>query len=90
MAANAHLIRTKLSVDPDIAAAMTRYEALDRAMLRDDVLSKRPDILLVEAKPTQPFDWLAWARADPQLAATLDDYDLVKQIDDVQIWRRSR
>jgi hypothetical protein len=90
MAANARLIRTKLSADPDLAAAMIRYETLDRAMLRDDVLSKRPDILLVEAKPTQPFDWLAWARADPQLAATLDDYDLVKQIDDVQIWRRGR
>ena len=57
-------------------------------MLRDDLLAKRPDILLVEAKPTEAFDWLAWARTDPQLAAALDDYGLVKQIDDVQIWRR--
>jgi hypothetical protein len=90
MAANAHRIRTELGVSPDVAAKMARYEMLDRMMLRDDVLSKRPDILLVEAKPTQPFDWLAWARADPQLAVALDDYDLVKQIDDVQIWRRDR
>jgi hypothetical protein len=90
MAANAHRIRTELSASPDVAAAMARYEALDRSMLRDDILSKRPDILLVEAKPTQPFDWLAWARTDPQLAAALDDYDLVTQIDDVQIWRRDR
>jgi hypothetical protein len=90
MAANAHRIRTELSVAPDVAATMARYETLDRSMLRDDILSKRPDILLVEAKPTEPFDWLAWARADSQLAAALDDYDLVKQIDDVQIWRRDR
>jgi hypothetical protein len=88
MAANAYRIRTELSVAPDVAAAMARYETLDRSMLRDDIVSKRPDILLVEADPTQSFDWLVWARADPQLAAALDDYDLVKQIDDVQIWRR--
>jgi hypothetical protein len=90
MAANAYRIRTVLHATPDVAAAMTRYEALDRSMLRDDFLSKRPDILLVEAKPIQPFDWLTWARADPQLAAALDDYELVRQIDDVQIWRRDR
>jgi hypothetical protein len=90
MAANAHRIRTELSASPDVAAAMARYETLDRSMLRDDILSNRPDILLVEAKPTQPFDWLGWARVDPRLAAALDDYDLIKQIDDVQIWRRDR
>ena len=67
---------------------MARYETLDREMLRDDLLAKRPDILLVEAKPTEAFDWLAWARTDAQLAAALDDYGLVKQIDDVQIWHR--
>jgi hypothetical protein len=90
MAADAYRIRTELSAAPDVAAAMARYEALDRSILRDDILSKRPDILLVEEKPTQPFDWLTWARADPQLAAALDDYDLVKRIDDVQIWHRVR
>lgn len=88
MAANAHQIRTELSVDPAVASAMARYETLDREMLRDDLLAKRPDILLVEAKPTEAFDWLAWARTDAQLAAALDDYGLVKQIDDVQIWHR--
>ena len=41
-----------------------------------------------EPKPTEAFDWLAWARTDAQLAAALDDYGLVKQIDDVQIWHR--
>jgi hypothetical protein len=88
MAENAHRIRTELNVAPDVAAAMIRYEMLDRSMLRDDIISKRPVILLVEAEPTEPVDWLAWARADPQLAAALDDFELVKQIDDVQIWRR--
>jgi hypothetical protein len=90
MAANARRIRTELSVGPDVASAMARYETLDRSMLRDDLLAKQPDIVLVEAKPTEAFDWLAWARTDPQLAAALDDYGLVKQIDDVQIWHRNR
>jgi hypothetical protein len=90
MAASAHRIRMQSSATSDVAAAMARYEALDRSMLRDDMLSKRPDIVLVEIEPNPSFDWLAWARVDPQLAAALDNYDLVKQIDDVQIWHRNR
>jgi hypothetical protein len=90
MAASAYRIRMRSSATSDVAAAMARYETLDRSMLRDDMLSKRPDILLVEVEPNPSFDWLAWARVDPQLAAALDNYDLVKQIDDVQIWHRNR
>jgi hypothetical protein len=86
--AGARRLTSQGGIDPPRAAALERYEAFDRGTLRDDILMNRPDILLVESKRTQPFDWLDWARADPQLASALDDYALVKQIDDVQIWRR--
>jgi hypothetical protein len=88
MATSAHRLRSQPGTDLNVAAAMERYEALDRSMLRDDIRANRPEILLIEAKAEVPFDWGAWARADPQLASELNAYELVKQIDDVQIWRR--
>jgi hypothetical protein len=76
------------NLDPEMLARIEPYEILDRDRLRDDIRTNRPDILLVEDKASEPFDWLAWARRDPQFAAALDGYALVRQIDDVQIWRR--
>ncbi len=88
MASSAHRLRSQPGTEPEVAAAMERYENLDRSMLRDDIRSNPPQILLIEAKPEDPFDWGAWARADPQLASELNAYEFVKQIDDVQIWHR--
>jgi hypothetical protein len=88
MAASAHRLRSQSGTDPNVAAAMERYEALDRSMLRDDIRANRPEILLIEAKAEEPFDWSTWARVDPELASELNAYELVKQIGDVQIWRR--
>ncbi len=90
VAAGARQLAAQPGIDPQRAALFARYEAEDRDTLRDDIRTNRPDVLLVESKQSQPFDWLGWARADPQLASTLDDYVLVEQIDDVQIWRRRR
>jgi hypothetical protein len=88
MAASAHRLRSQPGTDPNVAAAMERYEALDRSILRDDIRANRPEILLIEAKAEEPFDWGTWARVDQELASELNAYELVKQIDDVQIWRR--
>jgi hypothetical protein len=88
MASSAHRLRSQPGTEPEVAAAMERYENLDRSMLLDDIRSNRPQIILIEAKPEDTFDWGAWARADPQLASELNAYEFVKQIDDVQIWRR--
>jgi hypothetical protein len=84
--------RRKLQTPPDASAiaAIERYEVRDRTMLRDDIRANRPDILLVEVKAHERFDWLGWARSDPQFAAVLDAYAFVRQLDDVQIWRRRR
>jgi hypothetical protein len=82
--------RRKLQGGLDAAALakIVPYEILDRDRLRDDIEAERPDILLVEDKKSEPFNWLDWARADPGFAAVLDCYAFVQQIDDVQIWRR--
>jgi hypothetical protein len=82
--------RRKLGGNLDAAtlARIEPYEILDRDRLRDDIRSNRPDILLIEDKPSEPLDWLAWARRDPQFAAVLDGYAFVREIDDVEIWRR--
>jgi hypothetical protein len=82
--------RRKLAsnLDPATLARIEPYEILDRDRLRDDIRANRPDILLVEDKASEPFDWLAWARRDREFAAVLDQYAFVRKIDDVQIWRR--
>jgi hypothetical protein len=75
-------------LDPATLARIEPYEILDRDRLRDDIGANQPDILLIEDKPSEPFEWLAWARRDPQFAAALDGYAFVRKIDDVEIWRR--
>jgi hypothetical protein len=75
-------------IDPATLAGIEPYEMLGRDRLRDDIRANRPDILLVEDKKSEPFDWLAWARRDREFAAVLDGYAFVRQIDDTQIWRR--
>ncbi len=80
--------------DSKTLAAIEGYELLDRSRLRDDIRSNRPEILLVQAKrvnshKTNSFNWLSWARDDPQFADALNAYKFVEQVDDVQIWRRS-
>jgi hypothetical protein len=79
--------KTRPGTSQEAVAALDRYEALDRTTLRNDILRNRPNVVLVEAKGPNFFDWLAWARLDPQLARALDNYEFVEQIDDVQILR---
>jgi hypothetical protein len=88
IAAGVRRRKLQAPLDATAIAAIEPYEARDRAMLRDDIRANRPDILLVEVKAHEPFDWLGWARSDPQFAAVLDAYAFARQIDDVQIWRR--
>ncbi len=80
--------RRKPGLDAATLARIEPYETLDRDRLRDDIRANRPDILLVEDKKSEPFDWLAWARRDREFAAVLDGYTFVRKIDDAQIWRR--
>jgi 4-amino-4-deoxy-L-arabinose transferase-like glycosyltransferase len=58
-------------LDPEQKAALRRLAARDRDMLVEDIRRNRPDIILVEKGV---FDWEAWARADPLVAAELAHY----------------
>lgn len=64
---------------------------LDRAYLRRDILEKRPDIILVQRSDI--FDWLAWAMADPPVAAVFSQYSRIAAVADpeepgtVEVWR---
>jgi len=61
--------------------------ALDRRLLTHDIVTGRPDVILIS---TGARDWLGWARADPALAAALAAYQPVKTVQGVAIWARNR
>lgn len=72
--------------DPAVVAASNAYIALDRRYLADDIVRRRPEVVLVEAGG---FDWLAWARADPAFAAAFDGtYERALTADGVEVWTR--
>ena len=50
----------------------------------------RPDIIVAQVgwPEKNELDWLAWARAQPALAAALGNYKSVARIDDVEILAR--
>jgi len=52
--------------------ALAAWIAHDRAVLRRDIAERRPDVILVDRRDN--FDWLAWAREDPDTARLLDGY----------------
>jgi hypothetical protein len=70
------------------SAQRARLDSLmdfDRRLLTRDITRARPDIILITI---QGFDWGAWARLDPALAAALGAYEPVQTVDGVAIWAR--
>jgi len=74
-------------LDPATAAALDRYEARERAMLRAAIAGGRPDVILLQA--SDATDWLAWARADPALAGALARYRPAATVGEVRILART-
>lgn len=64
--------------------------AMERTRLRQDLQHRKPDVLLIDSKRFGwPYDWNAWARADPAIAHELDNqYRLVARKQGVAIWVR--
>ncbi|MGN6572424.1 MAG: hypothetical protein ACTHLO_13530 [Pseudolabrys sp.] len=81
------LRRLNEHLDPATDARLEAYLQRDRAWLADDIGRNHPDVILVQ--PLSRFDWLAWARADPVLAAELDAYRPYATVDGVKILRRN-
>ncbi len=60
----------------------------ERRHLLADIRSGRPDIILVDTMllSLSPFDWLAWANADPELRQELSRYREVETVGRVRIF----
>ena len=56
---------------PQDRPALDAFDAADHDMLAADLARDPPDLVLTE---THGFDWLAWARLDPRIAAIRDGY----------------
>ena len=74
------------TLDAATAALLDRYEALDRAMLAEDIRRARPDVILVQRIR---FDWEAWARSDPALREQLEHYREADSFLGIAILRRT-
>ena len=80
------LRRLNEHLDPATDARLEAYLQQDRAWLAEDIGRNRPDFILVQ--PLSRFDWLAWARADPVLAAEIAVYRPYATVDGVLILSR--
>lgn len=58
--------------DPAAVARAEAWQARDRKVLLDDIRRAEPDLILVEQNVH--FDWIGWARQNPELSAALDAY----------------
>jgi hypothetical protein len=72
-------------VDAATAARLDGYMQRDRAMLIEDIRSKKPDIILVDRIR---YDWYQWAQSHAALARELENYRTLKEVDSVLILRR--
>ena len=78
----------RLSSDPDNAELRARMQAhvdRDRALVFDEMVRHRPDILIFDRRYT---DWLAWARRFPPLAEAIRPYEFFEDVDGLEVWRR--
>lgn len=60
----------------------------ERRQLLADLRNGRPDVILVDTylQSSIPFDWLAWAKADPELEMELRRYREVEDVGRVRIF----
>lgn len=83
--AGVSLRRMNETLDPAVDARLEADAARDRAMLTEDIALNRPDVILVQL--LDRFDWLAWARSDPALAAHMALYRPYVTLDNVLVLR---
>ncbi|WP_213289791.1 hypothetical protein [Bradyrhizobium sp. sGM-13] len=74
------------TIDQATADRLAGYVARERAGLIEDFRKQPPDVLVID---NQNSDWGSWAAADPELSVLLKPYVLVKEINGIEILRRS-
>jgi hypothetical protein len=80
------------NLNADDSALARQIIIMERDRLRDDLQQRRPDVLLIDSiRFGRPYDWEAWARADPEIARELDsNYRLAARKQGVAVWLRRR
>lgn len=86
LARGAEVLLDRGNLDDAAKAALKDSVALDRKNLTEDIASRHPDLILVQL--VRGFDWMAWARSEPALAAEMAAYQPARTVDDVMILRR--
>ncbi|HXW21242.1 MAG TPA: hypothetical protein VEK35_12110 [Roseiarcus sp.] len=67
------------------AQKLEAYMRFDRERLVADILTNKPDVILVANE-----DWMAWARAHPDVEAALEEYDFTQRVDDTIVYARAK
>jgi hypothetical protein len=79
------LIAKSRGVDAETSALLDRHMERDRVMLLEDIRRMKPDIILADR---EKYDWYEWALSDERLAAELQNYRPLEQVNGVLILRR--
>ena len=87
MTLGAEFRRDSEKLDAETAARLEAITAYDRQLLAEDIARERPDVILVQR--SRGFDWMAWANADPAMAAQIKAYRADRTVDDMVILRRA-
>jgi len=85
IAAGAMTLERRGGLSSDQRLHLNALMAIDRRLLVHDILTGRPDVILISTGR----DWLGWAKADPALAAALAGYHPVETVQGVAIWTRT-
>lgn len=88
LAAGAILRQNSAQPDPAEQTKLNGIIDFERRHLLADIRSGRPNVILVDTYllSSFPFDWLAWANADPELQAELSRYREVEDVGRVRIF----
>jgi len=66
-------------------ARLERYIAFDRGLLIDALRRRKPDVILIQKEPS---DWVAWARADREIADLLRSYSEAVTTNEILVLKR--
>jgi len=78
MSISAWRLRLERHPDPEWLAKIDGFENAERLQLRSDFVARPPDIVVTAV---DGFDWLEWARKDPDLARILSGYEQFDTVD---------
>ena len=81
------LTRERTVVDAATEAKLKDYLALERRWLIEDFKKLPPDIVLVD---NLRGEWGAWARADADVSELLKPYTLVRNVEGIDVLRRTK